>query len=244
MPASVPTTPSTPLAPRSRWFAAGLAAYVVLLLAGLATASVWLEALAALVLVSLLLSPGLRRRSVPAWALWLLSGASFTLLAWRGHGVLALDLLPVCVNAALCHLFARTLAGAREPLIARIIEVLEGRERLTQPRVCGYARGLTLAWALLFGLQAALLTFLLLFAVPDGVLAAFGLTSPLVVTGTAWRWYLHVGSYAIALVFLLAEYAFRRHYLAHLPHAPFARFLARLVRRWPALVRRFADDAD
>ncbi|MBO9661817.1 xanthomonadin biosynthesis protein [Dokdonella sp.] len=239
-----PTTPSTSLAPRSRWLAFGLAVYVVSLAAALASGNVWLDTFAALVLVTLLLSPGLRRRSGVAWVLWLLAGASFLALAACGHGRLALDVLPIFVNAALCLLFARTLARGREPLIARIIEVLEGRERLALPRVAAYARGLTLAWALLFGAQATLLALLLTFARPDGLLDALGLAAPFVVAGSAWRWYLHVGSYALVLTFLVLEYAFRRRYLAHLPHAPMAQFIARLMRRWPALVRRFADEMD
>lgn len=239
-----PTTPSTSRAPRSRWLAAGLAIYVVSLAAALASANVWLEAFAAWVLVSLLLSPGLRRRSLSAWTLWLLGGAGFFALAARGHGRLALDVLPILVNAALCLLFARTLAHGREPLIARIIEVLEGRERLALPRVAAYARGLTLAWALLLGAQAALLALLLTFTRPDGLLDALGVAPSFAVAGTAWRWYLHVGSYALVLTFLVLEYAFRRRYLAHLPHAPMAQFIARLMRRWPALVRRLADETD
>lgn len=244
MSATAPTSPSTPHVSRSRALAGSLVVYFVLLLAALATANAWLEALAALTLISLLLSPGLRRRGAGAWALWLLACASCAALAACGRGRLALDLLPVFVNAALCGLFARTLRRGREPLVARIIGVLEGRERLALPRVAAYARGLTLAWALLFGAQAAILLALIAFAVPDGLLASLGLQAPLAVGGAAWRWYLHVGSYALVLAFLLIEYAIRRVHLAHLPHLPMPLFIARLARRWPALVRRFADDAD
>lgn len=239
-----PTTPSTSPAPRPRWLAVGLAVYVVSLVAGWVSANVWLEAFAALVLVTLLLSSALCRRSIVAWALWLLAGGGFAALAARGHGRLALDALPVLVNVALCLLFARTLRRGREPLIARVIEVLEGRERLAAPRVAAYARGLTLAWTLLFGAQATILSALLLFEHPDGLLAAFGVAPPFVVTGDAWRWYLHVGSYALVPAFLLLEYAFRRWHLAHLPHLPLPRFAARLMRRWPALVRRLAAETD
>lgn len=244
MTTTAPTLPSTPHTPPPRWLGALLVAYVALLLAGLATANGWVEALAALVLVTLLLSPGLRRRSGFAWALWLLACAGCAALTARGHGRLALDLLPVFVNSALCFLFARTLARGREPLIARIIDVLEGRDRLALPRVAAYARALTLAWALLFGVQATILFALIAFAAPDGLLAVFGLRPPHALSGDGWRWYLHVGSYAMVLAFLVLEYAFRRRHLAHLPHAPLLRFVARLARRWPALVRRFAEDGE
>ncbi|HEY0231057.1 MAG TPA: hypothetical protein VGC55_07385, partial [Dokdonella sp.] len=111
MSASAPTSP-LPLAPglRSRVLACGIAVYVLLLLAALATGSAWLAALAALAFVTLLLSPGLLRRSAAAWSLWLLGAAAVGVLAARGHGMLALDMLPVLINAALCVLFARTLA--------------------------------------------------------------------------------------------------------------------------------------
>lgn len=220
-----------------------LAAYVVLLLAALATANVWLDALAALLLISLLLSPGLRRRSVAAWLLWLATCAGFVALAARGHGRLALDLLPACVNAALCLVFARTLAPGGEPLIVRVIGVIEGRERLALPRVAGYARGLTLVWAAAFGAQALWLATIVVFAAPDGLLAAFGIAAPLQLHGVGWRWYLHVGSYACTLLVLLVEYGFRRWYLRHIPHAPLPLFVGRLARRWPALVRSLVDEA-
>lgn len=236
--------PSTvPPGSRSRLVVGLLAAYGVLLVAAIASGNAWLDLLAAFALVTLLLSPGLRRGSAFAWGLWLLVGAALVALAAFGHGRLALDLMPIFVNLALCTLFARTLAHGREPLIASVIAALEGRERLALPRVAGYARGLTLAWAVLFGAQAALLAWLVACAVPAGALAAFGLPSPFPLHGDAWRWYLHLGSYALVLVFLVGEYAFRRWRLRHIPHASLPRFVGRLVRRWPRLVRGFADDA-
>lgn len=222
--------------------AGALAAYAALVLAAFLTGNLWLDAAAALVLVTLLLSPALGRGSAIGWLLWLLGAAGFVWLAVRGNGRLALDAMPVFVNAALCGLFARTLRRGREPLIASIIEVLEGAERLALPRVAGYARGLTQAWAWLFGAQAMLLALIVLCAVPDGLLASFAVAPPIAVPA-GWRWYLHLGSYALFLGFMVGEYTFRRWYLRHIPHAPLPLFITRLARRWPALVRRFADDA-
>jgi uncharacterized membrane protein len=240
---TAPPSPAVPPGSRSRLVVGLLGAYGVLLVAAIASGNAWLDLLAAFALVSLLLSPGLRRGSVFAWSLWLAGAAALTALAALGHGRLALDLMPVFVNLALCTLFARTLARGREPLIAGVIAALEGRERLALPGVAAYARGLTAAWVLLFGAQAALLAWLVACAVPEGALAAFGLPAPLPLHGEAWRWYLHLGSYALVLVFLLGEYAFRRWRLRHIPHASLPRFIGRLVRRWPRLVRSFADDA-
>jgi len=241
VPASAPTSP-LPLAPRSRALAWAVAAYVLLLLAALATGNTWLDALAALAFVTLLLSPRLRKGSVAAWSLWLLGAAAASALAARGHGRLALDLLPVLINAVLCGLFARTLAPGRVALIAVIIDVIEGPERLALPRVAGYARCLTWAWALLFGVQASALLVLIACRVPDGLLAGFGAQPPFALAGPGWSAYVHLGSYALVIGFLVVEYAFRRHYLGHIPHAPLPRFIADLARRWPALIRRVATD--
>jgi uncharacterized membrane protein len=223
-------------------FACGAIAYIVLLGAAWLTGNVWLDALAALALLSLFLLGALRRREPLAWGLWLLVAAALALLGARGNGSVAIDALPLMVNAMLCALFARTLRRGRQPLVARVIGVLEGPTRLALSRVAGYARGLTLAWALLLGAQAALLAFLAACA-PDGALAAFGIAPPSLFSGAGWRAYLHFGSYALVPAFFGVEYAFRRWYLRHIPHAPLPRFMAQLARRWPSLLRSLADDA-
>ncbi|MFI4969456.1 MAG: xanthomonadin biosynthesis protein, partial [Lysobacterales bacterium] len=161
----------------------------------------------------------------------------------RGNGRIALDALPVLVNAMLCGLFARTLRRGHRPLIARVIGVLEDPTRLALPRVAGYARALTLAWALLLGTQALVLAVLVACALPNGALATFGVAPPVALSGAGWRWYLHAGSYALVPAFLVVEYVFRRGYLRNIPHAPLPQFLARLARRWPSLLRSVADDA-
>jgi uncharacterized membrane protein len=227
---------------RSRRGVLVLFIYVLVLAAAFASGRAWLEELAALMLVSLLLWPALRRRSLIAGGLWAIAAFGIVALALAGRGALALDFMPVMVNAALSGLFAQTLARGSEPLIARVIAVLESPERLTLPRVAGYARSLTLAWAVLLGVQAIVLALLILCAVPDGLLANFGIEPPVAVTGNGWRWYLHLGSYATVLAFLLVEYAFRRWYLRHIAHVPLPLFVARLVRRWPALARSVMHD--
>lgn len=242
--ATLPTSPfSPPSPPRSRVVAIVLIVYLVILAAAFVTGRVWLDELAAFMLVTLLLSPGLRRRSIAAALLWLIAAVGIVALAITGRGELALDFMPVMVNAALCTFFARTLKVGSEPLIARLIAAIESPARLTLPGVADYARRLTWAWSLLLGGQAALLALLVICAVPDGLLASFGVPPPIEVSGRGWRWYLHLGSYTTVLVFVLGEYAYRLWHLRHIPHASLPVFVTRLVRRWPALARSFMDDA-
>lgn len=242
--ATLPIPPSIQNpARRSRRGALVFAAYMAVLVAAFASGRGWLDELAAFMVVSLVLWPGLRRMSPPAIVLWLASAAGIAALAIAGHGDIALDFLPVVVNAALSALFARTLVPGREPLIARLIAVLESPARVALPRVAGYARALTWVWAIVLGAQAAVLAALILCAVPDGLLARLGIAPPIAITGSPWRWYLNFGSYATVLACLVVEYAFRRWHLRHIPHAPLPVFIGTLVRRWPALAYSVMHDS-
>jgi hypothetical protein len=236
-------TPSIQHPSRRAWRACVAVAYVAVIVAALASKRAWLEELAAFLVVSLVLWPGLRRLSPAAIALWIAASAGIAALARAGLGDLALDFLPVLVNAALCVLFARTLAPHSEPLIARLIAVLESPERVALPRVAGYARALTRLWAIVLGAQALLLTALIFCAVPDGLLARSGIAPPVAIAGDEWRWLVDLGSYATVVVLLVVEYAFRRWYLRHIPHVSLPVFMGRLVRRWPALARSVMHDS-
>jgi uncharacterized membrane protein len=227
---------------RSRAFVAGIIVYLVLVVSAFVTANPLLDEFAAFTLISVVLLPGLRRGRAVAWLIWVSTAIVLVWLARRGHGQLALDSLPILINIALCRVFARTLAPGHEPLIAHIIGVLEGPERLALPRVSSYARELTRAWALLFAVQACVLSVVVACSVPDGLLASLDIAPPFAIA-PVWRWYLHLGSYLLVLGFLVAEYAFRRWHLRHIPHAPLPVFIARLGRRWPAMVAGFVADA-
>jgi uncharacterized membrane protein len=226
----------------SRRGALVFAAYVAVLVAVFASGNRWLDALAVVALATLLLWPGLRRRGIVAWLLWLgIAGA--TLALTLGHlGDIALDFMGVIVNAALCHLFARTLMRGREPLIARVIGVVEGPDRVALPGVATYARGLTRAWAILLGVQAIVLTIIILCSMPDGLLARSGIAPPVALAGEGWRWYLHLGSIACVFAFMASEYAWRRWHLRRIPHLPMTTFATRLATRWPALARSVMRD--
>ncbi|HET6545614.1 MAG TPA: xanthomonadin biosynthesis protein [Rhodanobacteraceae bacterium] len=217
--------------------AALVALYAVLALASLISANALLGDAAVLVLATLLLASGLLRRSRGAWAIWLAVIAILAILAVRGEDRLALDLIPVAINAALCVVFARSLRAGTQPLIARAIVALQGPAHMTLPGVARYAWGLTLAWALLLGAQAVVLFAIVLCAVPGGLLAHFDVASPIVLPSHAARWYLQLGSYAVVIGFMLLEYAFRRWHLRDIAQLSPREFCVRLARRWPALVR-------
>jgi 3-hydroxymyristoyl/3-hydroxydecanoyl-(acyl carrier protein) dehydratase len=191
---------------------------------------------ALLALVTVVLAPALARRVGPAWGIWsctVLVGGS--LLA-AGHAALFLHLVPFAVGIGLCLLFARSLARGRVPFIARAIIATDGPHRLALPGVAAYAHGLTLAWTLFFGIQAATALGVALFVVPDGLLAILGKTGPLAWT-RADAVAIHLASVAAVVAFFGFEYAYRRWHLRHVAHLPAHVFFARLVQRWPELVR-------
>src|SRR6202044_2574754 len=99
-----------------------------------------------------------------------------------------LEGVPILINALLACWFGHTL-GTPEPLVARFIIAIEGTGRLAQPGVARYARQLTWFWTLLLGAQALLLAVLLLCAEHSGLLARFGIVSPLSISerwAAAW----------------------------------------------------------
>lgn len=188
-----------------------------------------LSAICVVLLVSAVLAARLRAGSRSAWLGWIMVVVSVAALTVNGYGRLALDLVPVAINLGLAFLFGLSLSGAHTPLIARAIIAIDGRERLDQPLVAGYARTLTLAWTLLFALQTV--AFLLLMFVWLPQLPA---DSRAHAWATTW---LHVGGYLLPAVFMLIEYGVRRWYLRHLPHVPPSRFAYQLARNWPQLLR-------
>lgn len=234
--------PATPLPTlrRSRALLGGIALYLLLTAIAMATARVAFAAAAVFALIVALLVPGLRRGMLAAWLGVLAAALVLAGLIRVGAGWLALDLVPMLVNAALCVLFARTLMRGRVALIARFIAILEGEQRLRDARVARYARGLTLAWALVLGVQAGLLG-LIVMLMPHGVLAVLGVGGPRL-AAAGWIAYLHAGSYLLVAVFMLLEYAFRRWHLRHIAHLRLPDFLLAVVQRWPALLHSLADD--
>jgi len=206
-----------------------IAGYLVLVLVAWLTGSDALSALCVVVLVSAVLASGLRNASRAAWAIWILLVGGIVLLTWNGHGRTALDLVPLLVNLGLAILFGWTLTGTHTPLIARAIIAIEGAERIALPGVETYARALTAAWTLLFALQTIVFVVLIAWWLPQ-----------LAEGSRARDWtmtWLQFGGYLLPALFMLAEYAFRRWHLRHIPHTPPREFAEQLLRNWPQLLR-------
>lgn len=208
----------------------------------LALVAAWLGrpdlAAAAIVLLLLGWLPSLwRRQRALAWLGWLAAVAAVVVPTLSGHAAWVLAALPVVVPAALAWTFGKTLRPGVEPLIRRFVRMTEGEARAALPRVRRYTRGVTVFWtALLTGMALLSLTILLL-AAPGGWLVAAGVATPLRLPGSLLAWYPQVGGWSLLLAALAGEYLFRRWYLRAIPHASFGRFIAGLVRGWPALLR-------
>lgn len=129
---------------------------------------------------ALLVTPLLTLALVLAWrsprrawwlALWAAACAGLVMAARRGapaaQWVLLLE--HAGINASLAFAFGRTLLPGRRPLISGLAAIVH--ERLS-PRVAGYTRAATWAWALYFGLTALASASLFVLA-PLSVWSAF-----------------------------------------------------------------------
>lgn len=140
----------------------------------------------------------------------LLLAATLTYLGDRLYALPALT-----VFGALLMLFGNSLLPGRQPLVSQVAAQIRGH---LEPRVVCYTRQVTLAWTLLFAalwLETALLA---LFAPP-----------------AIWSLFANGLNYGLVAVCFIAEYGFRRWYLADLEHPSFGHFLDALRRtdwRW------------
>ncbi|HEY8682963.1 MAG TPA: xanthomonadin biosynthesis protein [Rhodanobacter sp.] len=219
-----------------RYVLALLLAYPVLAIAGALTHRQIFPLLALLLLLTVLMLPRLLSHRAGPWLIWLGLLAALSLASLHGYAGLLLESVPILVNALLAYWFGRTLFTP-EPLVARFIIAIEGADRLTQPGVGRYARQVTWFWTLLLLAQALLLAVLLVFAEHAGLLARFGLVSPLRISDRWAAMWLHAGGYALLGAAFLLEYGYRRWRLRHLSHPGLHDMLVQLALHWPQLLR-------
>jgi uncharacterized membrane protein len=178
---------------------------------------------------------------VGAW-LWLV--AALAALAWLARTRYALVpplLVPVLFVGLVAWGFARSLRAGRVPLITRIVAALEGREPAQlEPDIAGYARRLTGVWAAVLSVLAIVNFTLALLAVPRGLLAAFGISTPWPVDERLWSWCANGATYGLVGGLMVAEFAWRSRRFPGRYHGPldFARRMAALGPGfWNALFR-------
>lgn len=189
------------------------------------------------ILLVLLLDGLLARRARPL-LLMLLAIPGLLLLSRTPVVMLPLLLMPALLLATVSLGFARTLRAGRTPLIASIVEMLEGDDAGNLPApLRRYTRGLTLAWAVLLAGLALVNAGLALCAVPGGVLASVGVTPAFTVTKLQWSWFANGFNYGIVALFFVVEFAYRRKCFPERIHG-FRHFTSRLVRMGPSFWRR------
>ncbi|MCP5419495.1 MAG: hypothetical protein H6969_03220 [Gammaproteobacteria bacterium] len=135
------------------------------------------------------------------------------------HSDTLAHLPPLLINLGLLWLFGRTLLPGRKPLITALAEQARGP---LKPPVRHYTRQVTKAWTLFIALLGVETLLLSLWASPElWALFAYGL------------------NYLIIILFFLAEYGFRRIWLADLEHPSFRQYLRFLGQTdWRGIARR------
>lgn len=192
---------------------------------------------AGVLLVVLVALPGLARRSPAGWIVLAAGLATLAALAVLGNPQLPLFLPPVAINAVLAWIFGHTLARGRVPLIERLVRLLHPPQDPLDPRVPGYARRLTLLWALLFTVLALVAALLATLAVPGGLLDAAGIAPPFAVPLSTWSLWANVLGYLLVGALFAGEYAWRRRVFPTQPYRDFADFSRQVAAAGPRLWR-------
>lgn len=188
-----------------------------------------------------LLEPLLRRRAW-AWATTTLLAVALAALAQSRYAQLPLLLVPVAFIALVAWAFARTLRHGRVPLISKIVAALEHKPAAAlAPELHRYTLRLTAAWALLLATLALVNLVLALLAVPNGLLASFGIVPPVTVSEHQWSWFANLLNYGLIGGFFCGEYVLRRRWFPQRPYRNFAEFLQQMGALGPEFWRRLFD---
>jgi uncharacterized membrane protein len=173
-----------------------------------------------------------------AWAALLATVAGIAALVAVDLALVPLLLMPVLFIGLGGWWFARSLAPGREPLITRIVAGIyaQAQQELT-PLHRRYTRQLTVMWAALMTLLAAINLTLALIAVPDGVLAQFGVSAPLTVTQGQWSLFANVLNYGIVAGAMVVEYHWRKRIFPQRPYRNFGEFVRQMAALGPGFWR-------
>jgi len=188
--------------------------------------------LGALALAVLL--PGLARGRPAAYVSAAAAAAILIVLARSSLAWLPLYAPAIVTDLFGAWLFARTLTPGRVPLIERIVRLLHAPDEQLDPAIEVYARRLTIAWAGLFAVLAAVSLAMALFAAPNGILLLLGLHPGVTVPQEVWSLFANLLEYGIVAAFFAIEYGYRRQRFPQQPYANILDFLRRMVRVAPA----------
>jgi uncharacterized membrane protein len=187
----------------------------------------------------LLIEPLLHRR-LRAWLVLVATVLALIALARSPYALTPLLLVPSIFTAMIGGWFARSLRPGREPLIAKAVGALYAQAGMPlTPRHHSYTRQLTLTWALLLALMTLLNLTLALIAVPDGVLAQFGIVAPVTVTETQWSWIANIANYGVMGGFMLIEFQWRKRVFPVRPYRNAFDFARRMAALGPTFWRDF-----
>lgn len=210
-------------------------AYPLLAHGAAALDSAGLALTAAAMLLVLALLPALRRGALPAWLALLAAAAGLTWLFLQDRALLPLYVVPVLLNLLVAWLFGRSLRAGRTPLVERIARLLHGAP--LSPGLVRYTRRVTVGWTLLLLALALLNGALALLAVPDGLLAAAGVTPPLAVPRTLWSLFANLLNYLVLGLAFAGEFLWRRWRFPEHARGGFAGFAADVARLGPGFWR-------
>lgn len=197
----------------------------------------WVVAALALLAVSLLL-PALLRGSWIAWGGVPFVAAGLWALQRTANPQLALYIAPVLVPAFMAWVFGHTLTNGATPLIEQLVRILHSPGEPPDEAVWPYARGLTLAWTILFVSLSLINLALATLAEPNGLLLANGIQPPLTVPQDWWSLFANVIGYLLVAAFFLIEYAYRRHRFPQQPFKNLYDFMKQAGAVMPKLMKR------
>lgn len=218
-------------------------AYALLAHAVLAgPAGSWAPIVAGLLPLALLVAAWIGRSGSLLVAALLLAGLVFALAALEATTLL-LFVPPIGIHAFLAWMFGSTLRAGSVPLIVRFIRIVHGPDHPPTPAMMTYARRVTGLWALLFALIACIELLLMVFVVPEGLLAraGFSVAGPLPTTAH-FAWFANVGSWLAMALLMGVEWQVRKRRFPDMPYRNFADFLRRLAVAGPQVARAWRHD--
>lgn len=190
---------------------AALLAYFVVAHRALRVDSPRLAALALGLLAIIVCIRGLLSLRPRAWLLALAWIAAAWALAGSDYAMPILLLMPSLFLALACSLFARTLLPGREPLVVRMVALIEEQPAAElAPDIRRYATNVTRLWAGLLGGLSLLNLVLALLTTPGGVLERLGIAPPWPlspeIAATVDTW----GIYIPLVVTMIGEFIYRQ----------------------------------